>query len=129
MHGTDHHPANQQLIEADQLLYNISNMLGAARNAFSGFYDYAKVHKAYEHAYHQERKMRTNCARVYEELYGQHNKAINELNTVHKNNRSLHKQLEAAQEAMHTLESAVHEQQRSVKDDNAVVSRVRSWIG
>ncbi|OAL33359.1 hypothetical protein AYO20_07370 [Fonsecaea nubica] len=97
----------------------MSTMLGAARSTISGFSDYAKTHKAYEHAYHQERKMRFECARAYEDLHGQYNGAINELNSMYKNNRSLHKQLETAQQTMQTLQAAVQEQ--SVKANNTVV--------
>ena len=52
------------------MLYNISNMLGAARNTLLGFSNYAKIYKAYEHAYHHERKMRIEYTRVYEDLHG-----------------------------------------------------------
>ena len=73
------------------MLFNISNILGAARNTFLGFSNYAKTYKVYEHAYYHERKMRIKYARAYEDLHGQYNRAINELNSVHKDNRSLHK--------------------------------------
>ena len=86
------------------MIYNISGMLVA-------------VHEAYKQAYEKECTMRIEYARIYDELHGQHDEAINELKSVHQDNQSLHRQLET----MRTLESAFQEQQRTIKANNAVV--------
>lgn len=114
---------DQQFIDLDGILYNMASMLGTARKKVSDFSNNARQSQAYEHAYHEERKTRIECARAYEDLRGQHNSAIKDLHSMRRKCLTLHQELEKAQEAMHSLESAFRQQQSVHNINDAGISQ------